>query len=97
MLDPTWGRVALVCQIQQLPNPAFDFIMVQILRPHSRLVRRALVLVSSVHPSLARMYTPANEVLGHSRPVQAIPREQRYQLLHLPGQLWSLIPGHPLL
>jgi hypothetical protein len=25
-----------------------------------------------------------------------IPWEQRHQLLHLPGQLWSLIPGHSL-
>jgi hypothetical protein len=28
MLDPTWGRVALVCQIEQLPNSAYDFIAV---------------------------------------------------------------------
>jgi hypothetical protein len=49
-----------------------------------------------VHPPLATLHTPANEVLGHSRSIQAIPREQRHQLLHLPGQLWSLIPGHSL-
>jgi hypothetical protein len=39
---------------------------------------------------------PTNEAPGHSRPVQAFPREQRHQLLHLPGQFWSLIPSHPL-
>jgi hypothetical protein len=38
MLDPARGRVALVCQIEQLPNPAFDFIMVQIPWPHPHLV-----------------------------------------------------------
>jgi hypothetical protein len=38
----------------------------------------------------------ANEVFDHSRSVQAVPREQRHQLLHLPSQLWSLIPGYSL-
>jgi hypothetical protein len=28
MLDPARGRVALVCQIEQLPNLAYDFIVV---------------------------------------------------------------------
>jgi hypothetical protein len=28
MLDPAWGRVALVCQIEQLPDPTYDFITV---------------------------------------------------------------------
>jgi hypothetical protein len=42
------------------------------------------------------LHTPANEVPGHSRSVQAIPREQRHQLLHLPDQLWSLILDHSL-
>jgi hypothetical protein len=28
MLDPTRGRVVLVCQIEQLPNLTFDFIVV---------------------------------------------------------------------
>jgi hypothetical protein len=37
-----------------------------------------------------------DEVLGHSRSVQAIPWEQRHQL-HLPSQLWLLILGHSLL
>jgi hypothetical protein len=36
----------------------------------------------------------ANEVLGHSWSIQAIPWEHRHQLLHLPDQLWSLIPSH---
>jgi hypothetical protein len=49
-----------------------------------------------VHPPLARLHTPANEVPDHSWSVQAIPRKQRHQLLHLPGQFWSLILGHPL-
>jgi hypothetical protein len=31
MLDPARGRVVLVCQIQQIPNSAFDFVMVEIL------------------------------------------------------------------
>jgi hypothetical protein len=31
MLDPARGRVALVYQIEQLPNPAYDFVVVQIL------------------------------------------------------------------
>jgi hypothetical protein len=56
-----------------------------------------LVLVPGEHPPLARLHTPANEVPGHSRPVQAIPRELRHQLLHLFGQFWSLILGHPLI
>jgi hypothetical protein len=30
MLDPAQGRVALVYQIEQLPNPAYDFVVVQI-------------------------------------------------------------------
>jgi hypothetical protein len=85
MLDPAQGRVALVCQIEQLPNPAFDFVMVQILWPHPCLVRRALVLVSSVHPSLERLYMPANEVPGHSWPIQAISWEQRHQLSTCPA------------
>jgi hypothetical protein len=55
-----------------------------------------VVLVPSVHPPLARLHTPTNEARDHSRSVQAIPREQRHQLLHLPGQFWSLILGHPL-
>jgi hypothetical protein len=67
MLDTARGRVALVCQIEQLPNLAYDFVMVQILRTHPRLVGRALVLVPGVHPPLARLHTPANEVPGHSR------------------------------
>jgi hypothetical protein len=96
MLDPTRGRVALVCQIEQLPNLMYDFIVVQVLRTHPRLVDRALVLIPGVHPPLVRLPTPANEVSGHSRSVQAVPREQRHQLLHLPGQLWSLIPGNSL-
>jgi hypothetical protein len=39
----------------------------------------------------------ADEIPDHSRSVQAIPREQRHQLLHLPDQLWPLILGHSLL
>jgi hypothetical protein len=31
MLDPAQGRVALVCQIEQFPNPTYDFISVQVL------------------------------------------------------------------
>jgi hypothetical protein len=96
MLDPARGRVALVCQIEQLPNPAYDFVVVQIIRMHPRLVGQALVLVPDVHPPLARLHTLANEVPGHNRSVQMIPWEQRHQLLHLPGQLWSLILGHSL-
>jgi hypothetical protein len=84
MLDTARGRVVLVCQIEQLPNLMFDFIVVQILRTHPRLVGRALVLVPGVHPPLARLHTPNNEAPGHSRPIQAFPREQRHQLLHLP-------------
>jgi hypothetical protein len=38
----------------------------------------------------------ANEVTGHSQSIQAIPWKQCHQLLYLPGQLWSLIPGHSL-
>jgi hypothetical protein len=83
MLDPAQGRVALVYQIEQLPNPAYEFIVVQILRTHPRLVGRALVLVPGVYPPLARLHTPANEVPGHSRSVQAIPWEQCHQLHHL--------------
>jgi hypothetical protein len=49
-----------------------------------------------MHPPLARLRTSANEVPGHIRSVQAIPWEQHHQLLHLPGQLWSLILGHSL-
>jgi hypothetical protein len=45
---------------------------------------------------LAWLHTPANEVPGHGRSVQAIPREQRHQLLYLPVQLWSLVLGHSL-
>jgi hypothetical protein len=69
MLDPARGRVALVYQIEQLPNSAYDFIVVQILYMHPRLVGRALVLVPGVHPPLARLHTPANEVPGHSRSI----------------------------
>jgi hypothetical protein len=75
MLDPARGRVALVYQIEQLPNSAYDFIVVQILYTHPHLVSRALVLVPGVHPPLARLHMPANEVPGHSLSVQAIPRE----------------------
>jgi hypothetical protein len=38
MMDLARGRVALVCQIEQLPNLAYDFIVVQVLRAHPRLV-----------------------------------------------------------
>jgi hypothetical protein len=38
MLDPAQGRVALVCQIEQIPNPAYDFLMVQILQTYLHLV-----------------------------------------------------------
>jgi hypothetical protein len=69
VLDPARGRVALVCQIEQVPNPAYDFVVVQILRTHPRLVGRALVLIPGVHPPLAWLHTPANEVPGHSRSV----------------------------
>jgi hypothetical protein len=69
MLDPARERVALVCQIEQLPNPAYDFIVVQIPRTHPHLVGRALVLVASVHPPLARLHTPANEVPGHGQSI----------------------------
>jgi hypothetical protein len=31
MLDPAQGRVVLVCQIEQIPNSVFDFVMVEIL------------------------------------------------------------------
>jgi hypothetical protein len=86
MLDPAQGSVALVCPIEQLSNPAYDFVVVQILRPHPRLVGRALVLVPGVHPPLAWLHPPANEVPGHNRSVQTIQWEQRHQLLHLPGQ-----------
>jgi hypothetical protein len=69
MLDPARGRVVLVCQIEQIPNLAFDFVMVQILHTHPHLVGRALVLVPGVHPPLARLHTPANEAPGHNRPI----------------------------
>jgi hypothetical protein len=69
MLDPARGRVALVCLIEQLPNPAYDFIVVQILCTHPCLVGRVLVLIPDVHPPLARLYMPANKVPSHSRPV----------------------------
>jgi hypothetical protein len=88
---------ALVCRIEQLPNPAYDFVVVQILRPHLRLIRQALVFIPSMHPPLAWLHPLANEVPGHHRPVQTIQRVQRHQLLHLPGQLWSLIPGYSLI
>jgi hypothetical protein len=38
VLDLARAGVALVYQIEQLPNPAHDFIVVQILRPHPCLV-----------------------------------------------------------
>jgi hypothetical protein len=66
MLDPARGRVALVYQIEQLSNPAYDFIVVQILRMHPRLVGQALVLVPGVHPPMARLHTLANEVPSHN-------------------------------
>jgi hypothetical protein len=88
--------VALVCQIEQLSNLAYDFIVVQILRPHPRLVGRALELIPDMHPPLAWLHPMADEVPGHSWSVQTIPWEQRHQLLHLTNQLWSLIPGYSL-
>jgi hypothetical protein len=74
----------------------YDFVVVQILRPHLRLIGRALVFIPGVHPPLAWLHPSADEVPGHRRPVQTIQWEQRHQLLHLYDQLWSLIPGYSL-
>jgi hypothetical protein len=96
VLDLARAGVALVYQIEQLSNLAYDFVMVQILRLHPRLVSRALVLIPGVHPPLAWLHPTADEVPSHSRSIKPIPREQRHQLLHLPSQLWSLVPGYSL-
>jgi hypothetical protein len=50
-----------------------------------------------VHPLLARLYSPADEVPGYGWSVQMGPREQLHELPHLPSVLRLLVPAESVL